>query len=102
VRPAQRIRYDRAARRFTGILADDRAAWGRAFPTVAIATELSRAELWLADTTRRYRDFSRFLRNWFRTAERDARGRPGLRALPHPRRVNDAWADRRDAREVAL
>jgi hypothetical protein len=84
------------------MVADDRAAWGRAFPTVDIATEIARAELWLADSTRRYVDFSRFLRNWFRTAERDARGRPGLRAMPDARRVNAAWADRRDAREVTL
>lgn len=96
----QRVKFDRAARHFTGIVADDRAMWGRAFPDVPIDVEIQRAEGWLVSSTRRYRNFAKFLWNWFVKAERDARGRGRLRALPDPRRINDAWAGRRGGEAI--
>jgi hypothetical protein len=63
--PVRALGYDAGRRRLVGVTADDRAAWGRAFPTVHIAAELRRAEIYLGSTRRRPRSLRRFLVRWF-------------------------------------
>ncbi len=70
-RPKDRIRYNRATSRFDGVTREDLRAWGRAFPNVPLLGELAQAEEWLRDQRPgKYRDWSRFLRNWLRRANR--------------------------------
>lgn len=93
--PKARIKFDRDAREFTGIIPADLEAWGDAFRGLDIDATLRRMAIWLADKGYRstghprYRDFSRFIRTWL------GREYDRLKATqPAPRQsINDKWAD---------
>lgn len=54
------------------------------FPRVDVKREFAKAGDWLKANNRRKSDYLAFVRNWFRKAEEEARGREPISAAPRP------------------
>jgi hypothetical protein len=69
----RKIGWDAADGTFTGITAEDGAAWAKAYPAVDAERETARAALWLTENPRRMKkDLRRFIGAWLRRAQGDA------------------------------